>query len=372
MRVVFISHVAANPANRGRLRALAGSGCSVAVAVPDRWVDQSGGAQEHAWADDAGVRVVPIPVRGGERDVEQLRWSRRALRRLLSDVRPDLVQIEEEPWTQAAATTARIAARLGIPTVIFAMDSVPRSYPPLQRMRRARTLKAAVGLIGLNSHALSLLARSRPDLPQAVIPQLGVVPPPALAPSSRGGLAIGFIGRLVPEKGLDLLLRACARLTGNWTITVVGAGPAQEELEALAERLGIAARIEWLGAPPRGELERVWPRLDCLVSPARTTQRWVESAGRAVLDAMAHGVPVIVSASGVLPEAIGPAGIVVPEDDVPALAAALQLLDEAPAERARLGQEGRRRALAEYTDDALAAKTVRFWRSVLVPGPANS
>jgi glycosyltransferase involved in cell wall biosynthesis len=65
------------------------------------------------------------------------------------------------------------------------------------------------------------------------------------------GPVIGFLGRLDEEKGLDVLLRACVRLYGPWTLTVAGTGPEQETLEALAERLGIASRVTWLGGIPR-------------------------------------------------------------------------------------------------------------------------
>ena len=109
----------------------------------------------------------------------------------------------------------------------------------------------------------------------------------------------------------------------------------------------------------------MWPRLDCLVMPSRTTPRWIEITPRAALDAMAHGVAVVASAAGALPETLDDAGIVVPEEDVSALAEALQRLHDAPGEYVRLGAAGRRRVMDEYTDAALAEKTLSFWREVL-------
>jgi glycosyltransferase involved in cell wall biosynthesis len=80
---------------------------------------------------------------------------------------------------------------------------------------------------------------------------------------------------------------------------------------------------------------------------------------------MAHGVAVLGSSAGALPETLGEAGVIVPEEDVPALAAALQRLHDTPGESARLGAAGRRRVMDEYTDAAVADKTLRFWREVL-------
>jgi glycosyltransferase involved in cell wall biosynthesis len=88
-----------------------------------------------------------------------------------------------------------------------------------------------------------------------------------------------------------------------------------------------------------------------------------------VLDAMAQGLPVIGSESGVLPEIIGDAGITVPEDDPDRLALALQRLQAMPDEQARLGSAGRRRVMAEYVDDALARKTLALWTAVTTGRP---
>jgi glycosyltransferase involved in cell wall biosynthesis len=145
---------------------------------------------------------------------------------------------------------------------------------------------------------------------------------------------------------------------------VVGTGPSQEELEILAQRLGISARISWLGALPLEAVENVWPSLDCVVLPARTTQRWVLTVGRAALQAMAHGVAVIASDSGALPELVGDAGKLVPEENVPALMTALQELFADRSECERLGAAGRRRVLEQFSDDAIARKTLTFWRSL--------
>jgi glycosyltransferase involved in cell wall biosynthesis len=245
---------------------------------------------------------------------------------------------------------------------------VVRPEPLADRWRRRRTLARARGLVGGNKLAASLLARGRPNVPVAVIPQLGLTPPLEIHRPDHGDLAIGFVGRLVPEKGLDTLFRACVKLLGRWTLTVVGSGPAQEQLEALAERLGIASRIAWRGPMPAGQLKDLWPELDCLVVPSRTTPQWVEMFHPAMVEAMGHGVTVVGSDSGALPELIDTAGLVVPEDDVPALTAALQHLADAPRERARLGREARLRVMTEYVDNAVARRTLEFWERVLGKG----
>ena len=362
MRAVVVSRVYADPATRGKLKALAGLGVSVTAAVPDRWSPLGLGAeQQTAWGDDGGVRTVPISVRGSTSPDADPSWSRSALRRLLTDFRPELVQIEEEPWTRAASTAAALARRLRVPYVVLTRESLPGGYGALGRIRRSRVLGHAKGLLAVNELAAKLVSRHHPLLARQVIPQLGVGLPLQGVRPEQAGLTIGFFGRLIPEKGLDLLFRACVKLVGRWTISVIGTGPAQEELEGLAERLGIAGRVTWLGALPRQQVDEIWPRLDCVVLPSRTAPRWVEGAPRAAMEAMAHGVAVVASAAGALPEIVGSAGLVVPEEDVIAIAEALQRLHDDPVERARLAAAGRRRAMSEYTDAAIAGKTLRFW-----------
>jgi glycosyltransferase involved in cell wall biosynthesis len=364
VRAVIVSHLYADQANRAKLRSLAGLGVSLAAAVPARWASTDGRSHGTEWGDDGGVRVVPVPVRGRLIDPARLHWNGKTLRRLLTDFRPDLLHIEEEPWTQPAALLLRLARRLGIRTVLSTAESLPRNLSLRQRFRRERSLRLANGVVAANRLALALAIKRRPTIPQLTVPQIGVTPPPAVARAPHPGLAIGFIGRLVPERGLDLLFRACVALTGKWSLTIVGTGPSQEELEALAERLGISARLSWLGALPRSAVAEVWPRLDCVVFPARTTQRWVPTAVRGTLQAMANGLTVIASDAGALPEIVGDAGRIVPEENVPALAAALQEMYTDRPECERLGAAARRRIMDEFSDGAIAAKTLNFWRSM--------
>jgi glycosyltransferase involved in cell wall biosynthesis len=366
MRAVLLSHAYADPAARGKLKALAGRGVAVAAAVPDRWTPPGmQGHQKTTWGDESGVRTIPLPVRGRVAPGGDPDWSARALRRFLGEFRPDVLQIEEEPWSSAAATAVRVARKLRVPYVVLARESIPIPHGLRGGYRRSRVLKAASGLIGVNEIAVRLAIRGHPDLLHRVVPQIGVPLPPAPQRPANAGLAIGFFGRLIPEKGLDLLFRACVKLLGRWSITVVGTGPAQEELEGLAERLGIAGRVTWLGALPRDRVEEVWPRLDCVALPSRTAPRWVEVTPRAALEGMAHGLPIVASASGALAEIVDGGGTIVAEEDVAALTAALQRLLDEPGERLRLGAAGRQRIMDHFTDSAIAERTLAFWREAV-------
>jgi glycosyltransferase involved in cell wall biosynthesis len=364
MRAAVLSTQYADPAHRGKLHALLGLDVAVAALVPERWTPpRSPRPVATTRGGDGGVEIVPIPTRGAGLAT---RWDARALRRFLTEYEPDLLQIEAEPWTPAAAVASGLARRLGIPTVLVTLDALPRRLSWRDRLRRRRVLAAARGVIAGSTLAAGQVGALAPQLARTIIPQLGTHPPVSLgATASHVDFTIGFVGRIVHERGLDLLLRAAARLRGEWSLLVAGNGPAQEPLERLAERLGIAARITWLGALARAELATTWRRLDCLALPARATDEWVETGAQAVVEAMAFGVPVVVSDSGVLPETVGPAGYVVPEDNATALADILQLLHDSPAERGARARAGRERVLAHYAHDAVARQTHEYWDRVL-------
>ncbi|HLB82474.1 MAG TPA: glycosyltransferase family 4 protein, partial [Gemmatimonadales bacterium] len=179
------------------------------------------------------------------------------------------------------------------------------------------------------------------------------------------GVAIGCIGRLVPEKGVDTLLQALAENRAHrWHLTVVGDGPDRERLERLASDLRLAARVRWAGALPPEDVRKLWPELDVLVLPARAMPTWAEPAAQVVAEAMAYEVAVVGTSAGATPEVIGDAGVVVPPDDPLALSGALRRL-ASPEQRRPLAHAGRARAMQHFSDDAVAERTLTFWRDLL-------
>src|SRR2546428_740133 len=150
----------------------------------------------------------------------------------------------------------------------------------------------------------------------------------------------------------------------RWHLTVVGDGPDGERLERLASDLRLAARVRWTGALPPEEVPKLWPELDVLVLPARGLPTWAEPAAHVVAEAMAHEVTVVGTSGGATPEVIGDAGVVVPGDDPLALSAALRRLAAAD-QRRPLAQAGRARAMRLFSDDAVAERTLEFWREIV-------
>jgi len=366
-RVLVISHTYLQPTHRGKLRALAARGLEVTVAIPQRWREPWFGRPiDVAWERQGGLEVFPLPASGmgGKGELAKVQYGRRALKALLRDRRPDLVQIEEEPHTIAAKQVLGTARGFGIPVVLFTHQNVELEQGWWAHWKQRRMLRKLTGLVAGSDLAGTLVRRDAPNLPIAVIPQLGALAPHEPQHVPHEGLAIGFVGRLVPQKGLDNLLQALALQRGaKWRLTIVGDGPERERLEQLATDLRLAARVRWTGGLPAEQVASLWPDLDVLVQPSLALRDWREANGQILMEAMANEVAVLGTDSGVIPELVADAGIVVAAGNVEALATGLSRMADQPTRRA-LAQAARARALRLYSDDAIAERTLQFWQQV--------
>jgi len=154
-------------------------------------------------------------------------------------------------------------------------------------------------------------------------------------------VALLTVGSLVPRKGYDVLIEALATLIDlPWHLTIVGDArdPATaEQVRGLIEHHRLGPRTSLVGAVPASRLAELYPLSDLFVLPSR-----YEGFGMAYAEAIAHGLPVIGTTAGAIPETVPEtAGILVPPDDAAAFAAALRRLLENPAERARLAEGAR-------------------------------
>jgi glycosyltransferase involved in cell wall biosynthesis len=163
---------------------------------------------------------------------------------------------------------------------------------------------------------------------------------------------VAALGRLVPVKGFDLLIEAMPALLAavpDAHAIVIGDGPEEAALAALAQRLGVSARVRLHGTST--DPAAILAAVDVLAAPSRN-----EGMGRALVEAMALGVPVVGAEVGGIPSVVGDneAGRLVPPDDIPALAGALVELGRDPNVRAKLAEVARERAETFSTEVAEA------------------
>ncbi len=298
------------------------------------------------------------------------------LGRHIRQVQPHIVHIDEEPYNLATFQAMYLARRAGARTLFFTWQNLCRRYPPPFAWLERYVLHRADAVIAGNREAVDVVRAKGYRGPVEVIPQFGV-DPELYKPDKRALVAssgrlesgarftIGYVGRLVRAKGVDLLLEAVAGLHGNWQLRIMGAGPCKDALQQQACRLGIDAHVVFDVARPSCQVPAYLNQLDVLVLPSRTQPNWKEQFGRVLIEAMACEVPVIGSTCGEVPNVIGGAGLVFPEGDVCALQNCLQRLMNDPELRRRLGQAGRARVLTRYTQVKVAQQTVALYREMM-------
>uniref|UniRef100_I2PYJ8 Glycosyltransferase n=1 Tax=Desulfovibrio sp. U5L TaxID=596152 RepID=I2PYJ8_9BACT len=215
-----------------------------------------------------------------------------------------------------------------------------------------------------NSQGLAALARkSAGETPIAMIPN-GVDTDrfaPADDPSREGPVRLVFVGRIVRQKGLDVLLDALARLpeTACFELAILGDGPLRRELAERARRLGLGDRVRFAGWVGRADLPEALREADAFVFPSRD-----EGMPNAVLEAMAAGLAVAATRIAGNEELVvdGRTGFLVPPDDPAALAAALARLVGDRNLCWRLGAAGRDKVVREYSWRVVAEAYLDLFR----------
>ena len=195
--------------------------------------------------------------------------------------------------------------------------------PPTRRALEARAQVCPMGI------DLSAFASLRPEIPDPV----------------RGRPLIAFVGRLVPIKGVDVLIDAAARLGRPAQVVIGGAGPERRALEAHARE--VCARVPGLSIRFAGEVrgearDALYAAADALVVPSLDLPGGrTEGTPTVALEALAAGVPLVAADVGGVRAACGPAALLVPPGDPAALAEALRQLFDEPASAAARVRTGR-------------------------------
>jgi phosphatidylinositol alpha-1,6-mannosyltransferase len=272
-----------------------------------------------------------------------------------------------------------IGPGLGIPYAVVlhgAEVTVPGRIPGTKQML-AKVLRNASLIISAGGYAEAEARHTENDLPPVAQIPPGVdvskfVPlPPIEKASTRARLGLPTTGplvlsvsRLVPRKGMDVLIEAAARLKASGrqpdlNVVIAGEGRDRTRLEHLINKTNAPARL--LGRVPSVDLHRLYACADVFVLSCRSRWGGLEQEGFGIvfLEAGAAGIPAVAGDSGGAAEAVvdGETGIVIHDPtDAAAVARAIDELLSDPALASRQGQAARHRAETEYSYDVLAAR----------------
>lgn len=299
------------------------------------------------------VQSFDVPVHSIEADSQFALAPYRRLYAYLTERSPDVLHVHPN----ATGAIARVVGTLlGVPVVVTSEHSTHERFSPVKNLVNGGTNWLNDAVVA-NSEAT---ARSFGRWERALLDAAGAettvihngvdveriqdnrARPPVNLPE---GPIVGTVGRLAPVKNQERLLRAAAPLVepGSAALVIVGNGPEREALEATADRLGMSDGVHFLGRCTRDEVYATLRAMDVFAFPSLA-----EGFGVAVLEAMAAGVPPVVSDIPAMREVVGDAGRYVDPTDVEALRRALRTLLADPDERREVGRRSRERALSEF------------------------
>jgi glycosyltransferase involved in cell wall biosynthesis len=174
---------------------------------------------------------------------------------------------------------------------------------------------------------------------------------------------VGLIGRLATEKGVDIFLRAAAHVLAQLPTTkfvVIGEGPDRDQLEVLIDKLQVRNNVFMLGR--RDDMPSVYASLDIMVSASRR-----EGLPMAILEGMASSRPVIATAVGAVPDVIvdGHTGVLVPSENVEALAAKIVTLLNNATQRENLGTAAKRLIEEEFSAERMTTDYLHIYEQAI-------
>lgn len=368
MRVVLLSKSLVTGVYQKKAEELARlPGVELTVIVPPSWHEPRVGVQQFD----------PLFTQGYDVIVTEMRFNGHfhyhyypAIGKIIRAIQPDVFHIDEEPFNYATYHAMKAGQRVGAKMLFFTYQNIYKKLPPpFSYLERSVYAGCDVG-IAANQAALEVIRAKGFQKPSLVIPQFGVDPalyqptPPEPRPANRPP-TVGYIGRLVEEKGIQILLDAVALLRQPYRLEIIGSGYYRTELEVQAARLGIRDRIFFRNSVPSRDVPNVLGKIDMLVVPSLTRSNWKEQFGRVIIEAMACEVPVIGSDSGEIPNVIGDAGIIVPEGDAETLALRIWELMEDRVRRLELAARGRQRVLRYFTQQQVALRYYHLYQAML-------
>ena len=372
LKVLIISHSAVVTTNQQIYLEMSKlPDVEVQLIVPSRWESEFDHKTIHTKTlDSADFTAYPSPV--GLAGNNSLHFYWRLPLKQLKAFKPDVIFLHQEPWSVVALQAVLLSLWLRCKLTFFTNLNFLKIHPApfswinsltFRRSSRAFALSTEVeqvlhdkgyrGPISRLWFAIDEQLFNNQEKPTPLKTQLGL----------ENTLVIGFIGRLVEEKGVQVLLKAAAVLNQkdnlpHWKVLVVGDGDYAATLKQLVKELRLEQRVNFTGAVSHSEVAAYMNCLDIFVLPSLTTPRWKEQFGRVIIESLACGVPVVGSDSGEIPHLIRATsgGLITHEGDAQALAEALQTLLIDPTQRQALAQQGLLVVTHDYTNTGVAAQ----------------
>lgn len=363
MHVIRVYHSGRNAEHRKRDLALTALGVRVTLIVPQFWEERDSAPI----VPDDRIQVIELPIKRPG-DVNRHRHvSSSKVHQVIRDLEPDLLDLHEEPYSLVTHQWLRKAPS-SLPVVMYTAQNLDKRFPPPFAQWERQALRRASGMYPCSRQAASV-ARGKGHGGLIRVLPLGIDPEffyPGTQNLDDPVITLGFVGRLVREKGVMDAVHVlhALRKARPARLLIVGSGPMEAEARALVHSLGEQDAVQFLPWCHATELASLYRQMHLLLAPSRSTATWVEQFGRMLVEAQACGAVVAGYASGAIPEVAGAASALVSEGDLRALSTAVQdiLEDVATFERRRDA------GLAQHKDASwahVAQQTLHLYQTVL-------
>jgi len=295
------------------------------------------------------------------------------LARIIRQVRPDILHIEEEHYSVVTYQTIRLAKKNNIKCMFVSLQNIYKIYPFPFSWIEKYNMKNADYAVAVSDEIRDVLVMKGINKEQIPVIPYGVDhlmyrKTESQKLRSKLGLnsfTVGYMGRFVKEKGIMDLLQAVSLINTDFNLLLVGSGKLKNKIEEKGRRLGFLDKIRIVDSTSSSQVPSYLNCMDCLVLPSRTTRKWKEQFGRVLTEAMSCEVPVIGSDSGEIPDVIGDCGLIFKEGDVDDLSSKIKLLSTDTDLRIELAKKGRQRVLDDFTQEKVAKDTYRIYQKML-------
>jgi L-malate glycosyltransferase len=434
MNVIVISHTYIAAVNQDKWTTLARlypDDVNLIVIIPTLWPTHlfihKAGTENNKFFKNCQFVALPVINAGNE---VKYRFRLTALFKILKKYCPEIIQIEQGDtafsFLQAILLTKLLRLKTKFMFFTWINWRPPRSWKDILfwqwigKLNRYFSYAAIVG----NNEAKNILIEKKFNKPIMVLPQLGINTDIFRPGTLLKKNIIGFVGRLVSEKGVDLLIKAFFRLHKyfpEWKLMIVGDGPEKKSLQNLVTTLSqkdvipgkknvipgfdlgsllqhkphgsrIGVRDDILGVRndnlgvqndplliqenflsniifnnvvTHKKVASLVQTFSMLVLPSYDTPLWKEQFGHVLIEAMACSVPVIGSNAGEIPHVIKKSGLLFKQKNVTSLYRCLAKLMGNEQLRNQLGKAGVERVQQHYTHQVVAQKTYNWWKKVL-------
>lgn len=375
LRVLLISHTCQSPTEGQPKpeRIAAMPGIELVTLIPDRWKHYGKWRKAETVPNPrCTYRIGKVAWPWAGPGQFYFHWYPQ-LKRLLREFKPDVIDLWEEPWGLVSAHAVWLRNRM-LPqckVISETEQNINRTLPPPFEQFRRYVLRHADYAVCRNQEAISVM-RSRGFRGEAtVVPN--AVDVELFRPLGRAacrkqfgfsGFTVGYIGRFVERKGIQDLIAALPRCPAEVNAVLVGSGEYEPAIRQQIAALGLQERVRIIPEVAPAALTPIMNAIDALALPSRTVPTWKEQFGRVIIEAHACGTPVLGSNSGAIPEVVGKGGIVFPENDVPALAAAITQLAGDPPLARRMGAIGENQVHEKYTWQKVAQAMYTLYLAV--------